>query len=65
MNVKLKTKLLKSGRISYYLTYYDPGTQKRYKEYLGLYLIELHNNCNSKEIRVISEIRSNPWFRLF
>jgi len=38
-NVSLKTKKLKSGRLSYYLQYYDPDTKKRWKEYLGLYLI--------------------------
>jgi len=38
-NVSLKTKELKSNRLSYYLTFYDPATQKRKIEYLGLYLI--------------------------
>jgi len=40
MNVKLKTKKLKSGRLSFFLQYYHPETRKRFKEYLGLYLIE-------------------------
>ena len=40
MNVKLKTKKLKSGRISLYLSFYNPNTQKRKKEYLGLYLFD-------------------------
>jgi len=40
MNVKLKTKVLKSDKLSYYLSYYDPSTRKRSKEYLGLYLFD-------------------------
>ena len=44
MNVKLKTKKLKSGRLSFYLTYYSPETQKRHKEYLGLYLLDKPKN---------------------
>ncbi len=37
--VKLRTKKLKSDRLSYYLYYYFPQTRKKKKEYLGLYLI--------------------------
>jgi len=44
MNVRLKTKSLKNNRLSYYLQYYDPGTGKRHKEYLGLYLIDKPRN---------------------
>lgn len=40
MNVKLKTKKLKSGKVSLYLSFYNPDTQKRKKEYLGLYLFD-------------------------
>ena len=40
MNVKLKNKKLKSGRLSFFLQYYHPETKKRFKEYLGLYLID-------------------------
>jgi len=44
MNVRLKTKALKNSRLSYYLHYYDPGSRKRHKEYLGLYLIDKPRN---------------------
>ena len=37
--VKLKTKKLSSGRLSYFISFYDSGSNKRWKEYLGLYLI--------------------------
>lgn len=40
MTVKLKFKKLKSGRLSFFLQYYHPETKKRFKEYLGLYLLE-------------------------
>ena len=36
--IHLKTKKLKSGKLSYYLQFYYPLTGKRLKEYLGLYL---------------------------
>lgn len=36
--IHLKTKKLKSGKLSYYLHIYHPLTRKRHKEYLGLYL---------------------------
>ncbi len=44
MNVRLKTKALKNNRLSYYLHYYDPGSRKRHKEYLGLYHIDKPRN---------------------
>ena len=44
MNVRLKTKALKNNRLSYFLHYYDPGTRKRHKEYLGLYLTDKPKN---------------------
>ncbi|MDH5381475.1 MAG: site-specific integrase, partial [Cyclobacteriaceae bacterium] len=57
MNVKLKTKVLKSSKLSYYLQYYDPETRKRSKEYLGLYLfdkpkdeLERKHNKETKEL---------------
>jgi len=40
MNVKLKSKKLKSGKVSLYLSYYNPNTRNRKKEYLGLYLFD-------------------------
>ncbi|MEM6525086.1 MAG: hypothetical protein AAF693_14885 [Bacteroidota bacterium] len=36
--IHLKTKKLKSGKLSYYLQLYNPVTGKRHKEYLGLYV---------------------------
>ena len=44
MNVKLKTKKLKSGKEAFYLSYYDPETKTRSKEYLGLYLFDKPKN---------------------
>jgi len=44
VNVRLKTKALKNNRLSYFLQHYDPGTGKRHKEYLGLYLIDKPRN---------------------
>ena len=40
MNVKLKTKKLQSGKVSLYLSFYNPNTRRRKKEYISLYLID-------------------------
>ena len=59
MNVRLKTKALKNNRLSYYLQYDDPGTGKRHKEYLRLYLIEKPRNefdrNHNKETKVLAQ----------
>ena len=59
MNVKLKTKKLKSGRLSFYLSYYSPETQKRHKEYLGLYLLDKPKNefdrNHNKETKALAQ----------
>ncbi|GJM29227.1 MAG: transposase [Cyclobacteriaceae bacterium] len=59
MNVRLKTKILKNNRLSYYLQYYDPGTGKRHKEYLGLYLVDKPRNefdrNHNKETKALAQ----------
>ena len=58
-NVKLKTKKLKSGRLSYFLQYYDPGTKKRWKEYLGLYILpkpkDEFERTSNKETKALAQ----------
>ena len=59
MTVKLRTKKLSDGRISYFLLYYNPVDRQRRKEYLSLYtfikpkdeLEKLHN----KETKALTE----------
>jgi integrase len=63
MNVKLKSKKLQSGRISIYLSYYNPNTQKRKKEYLGLYLFDkpkdvLERDHNKQTNRLAIKVHS-------
>ena len=63
MNVKLKSKKLKSGRFSFYLSFYNPSTRKRKKEYLGLYLIDkpkdvLERDHNKKTKELANKVHS-------
>ena len=59
MTIKLRTKKLKDGRISFYLLFYNPVDRQRRKEYLGLYTFikpkdELEKNHN-KETKALAE----------
>lgn len=57
--VKLRTKKLKSGKLSYYLQFYFPHTRKKKKEYLGLYLLPNLKNPiqkdHNKDIKQLAE----------
>lgn len=57
-SVRLREKKLKTGRISLYLQFYNSGTNKRKKEYLGLYLIpkpkDQIEKDHNKEIRSLA-----------
>ena len=48
-SVRLREKKLKSGRLSLYLQYYNSDTNKKKKEYLGLYLIPKPKSLIDKE----------------
>lgn len=57
-SVRLREKKLKTGRISLYLQFYNSDTNKRKKEYLGLYLIpkpkDQIEKDHNKEIRSLA-----------
>ncbi len=48
MTVKLNTKRLKDGRISFYLLYYNSVDRSRKKEYLSLYIFSKPKNAIEK-----------------
>jgi len=61
--VRLKTKKLKSGKLSYFLQYYFPHTRKKKKEYLGLYLFpdpkDPIQKDHNKEIKKLEDLLNN------
>jgi hypothetical protein len=75
--IHLKTKKLKSGKISYYLQVYSPLNGKRNKEYLGLYIdskpksaFDRNHNQETKKIaesifakRLLEILNGNHGFR--
>ena len=58
-SVRLREKKLKTGRLSLYLQFYNSDTNKRKKEYLGLYLIPKPktqiDKDHNKEIKQLAE----------